>query len=176
MGTVTKPMLLDETGQRIAAALETIAENGGGSGGGASGSPYVISYFDILDIVDNKYIDVTALVSVLEEKISNFNTLEVDSQIDFTTTMQPYSEHEMSFIKLVKDSDGNVDIYVNDTYVRTENTTINIKQILTLNASDIAAITFSNIQNMRNYVGSVYFGWYDNETPITVEEIKTIFK
>ena len=284
MGTVTKPMLLDETGQRIATALETIAENGGGSGGGsgtpiyrhyiyfedyldenkgynfvfytdssvpiqtfegiyaianalcdehhwiqiydengnvqlitgvdgattitsnlhdwtasgienindkvtlvgngggnsetpASGSPYVISYFDVLEIVKNKSIDVATLISILEEKISNFATLEVDGQYSFTTTEQVFTSWSVSFITLVKDSDNNVEIYANGDYVVTESTTVNIKQILTLNASDIENVTFSTFTNLeRDYIGSVYFGKYGNETPITVEELKTIFK
>lgn len=176
MSTVTKPMLLDETGQRIAAALETMAQNGGGSSGG-SGSPYVVSYFDILDIVKGKSIDVATLISILEEKISNFATLEVDSQYDFTTTEQVFTSWGVSFIKLVIDSDNKVEIYVNGDYVVTESTTANIKQILTLNASGIENVTFSTFTNLeRAYIGSVYFGKYGNETPITVEELKTIFK
>lgn len=41
MSTVTKPIILDETGQRIATALETLALNGGGSGG--SGGTTVVA-------------------------------------------------------------------------------------------------------------------------------------
>lgn len=50
MSTITKPIILDETGQRIATALETLAQNGGGgSSSGTSIYRHDVYFEDYLD-------------------------------------------------------------------------------------------------------------------------------
>ena len=173
MGTVTKPMLLDETGQRIATALETIANNGGGSGGGGNVSdPYLISYYTLAK-QENRHYDVDAIKTLIQKY--NIST-DITGGVQFSIFFEPSFDVCISY-QYDSCAGGNKLTFASaGSWVVDQNVT-DVLDALTLKKTDIEnAIIYSlgNSSYIVECVGGTLTG--EDIASITYSDFVTIFK
>lgn len=163
-------------------AVEVLKEavGGGGSQGGAS--PYVLSFYDMLDATNDKHLDVERLIELGTAKVANFSEIELSIggivNIDLVSTKLNIQPYISPILRVSADSDNNIEIYMNGDYLVTENTTSNLVEALTLNKALIeeTALTLLNDNGQDKYIGVVGIFTDTNAYPYTVEEFKSLFK
>ena len=170
---VTKPIMLDETGKRIATALETIAQNGGGSGGGGNVSdPYLISYYTLAK-QENRHYNVDAIKTLIQKY--NIST-DITGGVQFSISFEPTFENCISYVYDSCAGGNKLSFAGAGSWVVDQNVT-DVLDALTLKKTDIENATIYSLGNSSYIavcVGGALTG--DPITSITYSDFITIFK
>lgn len=153
----------------------------GGGGGEQISSPYVLSYFDMVELAQGKVINVTQLIELLETKFDNFDNIEVGDNGSYLIASLGYAGHDgskyLDLLHLETNSDDGVDIVLSGDYLTSVDTTKNIKQVLLLKQVAIENVVLNSLKYIDLDTISVITCAVDkvNVKPCTYSEFKSLF-